>query len=119
MCTSTAVKPARSKAAAISTWPLTPCSRRTATPGRAAWKKGAEILRWGQHGDGEAGARGVVEEGELLFRAGWVVAEGLDVEAGFGPHFLQGRTRFNVKVIVVVAERDDIALDGSADAMNC
>ena len=36
MCTSTASKPARSKAAAISIWPLTPCSRRMATRGRAA-----------------------------------------------------------------------------------
>jgi hypothetical protein len=35
ICTSTAAKPARSKAAAISTWPLTPCSRRMATLGRA------------------------------------------------------------------------------------
>ena len=35
MCTSTASKPARSKAAAISTWPLTPCSRSIATRGRA------------------------------------------------------------------------------------
>ena len=35
MCTSTASKPARSNAAAISTWPLTPCSRRIATRGRA------------------------------------------------------------------------------------
>ena len=35
MCTSTAAKPARSKAAAISTWPLTPCSRRIAIRGRA------------------------------------------------------------------------------------
>ncbi|MNE31379.1 hypothetical protein D3C76_988370 [compost metagenome] len=34
MCTSMAAKPARSKAAAISTWPLTPCSRRMATCGR-------------------------------------------------------------------------------------
>ncbi|MNO82926.1 hypothetical protein D3C76_742120 [compost metagenome] len=34
MCTSMAAKPARSKAAAISTWPLTPCSRRIATCGR-------------------------------------------------------------------------------------
>jgi len=33
MVTSTASKPAASKAAAISTWPLMPCSRRTATPG--------------------------------------------------------------------------------------
>ena len=35
MCTSTASKPARSNATAISTWPLTPCSRRIATRGRA------------------------------------------------------------------------------------
>ena len=35
MCTSTASKPARSKAAAISICPLTPCSRRIATRGRA------------------------------------------------------------------------------------
>ena len=35
MCTSYASKPARSNAAAISTWPLTPCSRRIATRGRA------------------------------------------------------------------------------------
>ena len=35
MCTSTASKPARSKAAAISICPLTPCSRRMATRGRA------------------------------------------------------------------------------------
>ena len=35
MCTSTASKPARSNAAAISTWPLTPCSRRIAIAGRA------------------------------------------------------------------------------------
>ncbi len=35
MCTSTAVKPARSNAAAISIWPLTPCSRRMAMRGRA------------------------------------------------------------------------------------
>ena len=35
MCTSHASKPARSNAAAISTWPLTPCSRSTATRGRA------------------------------------------------------------------------------------
>ncbi len=35
MCTSTASKPARSKAAAISIWPFTPCSRRMATRGRA------------------------------------------------------------------------------------
>ncbi len=35
MCTSYASKPARSKAAAISTCPLTPCSRRMATLGRA------------------------------------------------------------------------------------
>ena len=35
MCTSTASKPARSNAAAISTWPFTPCSRRIATRGRA------------------------------------------------------------------------------------
>ncbi len=35
MCTSNASKPARSNAAAISTWPLTPCSRRIATRGRA------------------------------------------------------------------------------------
>ena len=34
MCTSYASKPARSNAAAISTWPLTPCSRRIATVGR-------------------------------------------------------------------------------------
>ena len=35
MCTSTASKPARSNAAAISICPLTPCSRRIATRGRA------------------------------------------------------------------------------------
>ena len=35
MCTSKAAKPARSNAAAISTWPLTPCSRRIAIAGRA------------------------------------------------------------------------------------
>ena len=35
MCTSNASKPARSNAAAISIWPLTPCSRRIATRGRA------------------------------------------------------------------------------------
>ena len=35
MCTSTASKPARSNATAISIWPLTPCSRRIATFGRA------------------------------------------------------------------------------------
>ena len=34
MCTSNASKPARSNAAAISIWPLTPCSRRIATFGR-------------------------------------------------------------------------------------
>ena len=34
MCTSIASKPARSNAAAISSWPLTPCSRSTATRGR-------------------------------------------------------------------------------------
>ena len=36
MCTSTDSKPARSNAAAISTWPFTPCSRRMATRGRAS-----------------------------------------------------------------------------------
>ena len=36
MWTSTASKPASAKAAAISTWPLTPCSRRIATAGLAA-----------------------------------------------------------------------------------
>ena len=36
MCTSTAAKPARSNAAAISICPLTPCSRRIATRGRTA-----------------------------------------------------------------------------------
>ena len=35
MCTSSAAKPARSNAAAISIWLLTPCSRRIATRGRA------------------------------------------------------------------------------------
>ena len=35
MWTSIAAKPARSNAAAISTWPLTPCSRRIAIAGRA------------------------------------------------------------------------------------
>ena len=35
MCTSNALKPARSNADAISTWLLTPCSRRIATCGRA------------------------------------------------------------------------------------
>ena len=35
MCTSMASNPARVNAAAISTWPLTPCSRRIATRGRA------------------------------------------------------------------------------------
>ncbi len=35
MCTSTGVKPARSKAAAISNWEFTPCSRSTTTLGRA------------------------------------------------------------------------------------
>ena len=35
MCTSTGANPARSNAAAISTWLLTPCSRRIATRGRA------------------------------------------------------------------------------------
>ena len=35
MCTSYASKPARSNAAAISMWPLTPCSRSTAIFGRA------------------------------------------------------------------------------------
>src|SRR3989338_11127206 len=34
MCTSTALNPARSNAAAISTWPFTPCSRRMAMLGR-------------------------------------------------------------------------------------
>ena len=41
MCTSTLANPARSKAAAISTWPLTPCSRKIATCGRsltAPWR---------------------------------------------------------------------------------
>ncbi len=43
MCTSTGVKPARAKAAAISTSPLTPCSRRMATLGwaRFFFTKGA------------------------------------------------------------------------------
>ena len=36
MCTSKASKPARSNAAAISTWPLTPCSRRIAIRGPRA-----------------------------------------------------------------------------------
>jgi len=35
MGTSTVSKPARSNAAAISIWPLTPCSRSTASRGRA------------------------------------------------------------------------------------
>ena len=35
MCTSCASKPARSNTAAVSTWLLTPCSRRIATAGRA------------------------------------------------------------------------------------
>src|SRR6185437_739949 len=35
MCTSCAAKPARSRIAAVSVWLLTPCSRSTATAGRA------------------------------------------------------------------------------------
>ncbi len=35
MCTSNASKPARVSTAAISIWLLTPCSRSTATAGRA------------------------------------------------------------------------------------
>ena len=45
MCTSTASNPARSKAAAISTCPLTPCSRRMATRGRAPRARGTAPRR--------------------------------------------------------------------------
>ena len=44
MCTSTAVKPARMKTAAISYWLLTPCSRNTATFGPATPRYGRAML---------------------------------------------------------------------------
>ncbi|MNN23709.1 hypothetical protein D3C81_1371140 [compost metagenome] len=46
MCTSMAAKPARSKAAAISTWPLTPCSRSTATCGRTPFLMYGAAMSW-------------------------------------------------------------------------
>ena len=39
-------KPARSNAAAISTWPLTPCSRKIPTPGLAVLTYGAGLSIW-------------------------------------------------------------------------
>ena len=59
MWTSFASKPARSKAAAISTWPLTPCSRRIASRGRApAGDEGRRHVLGGVEGEERARGRG-------------------------------------------------------------
>ena len=82
MCTSTASKPARSNAAAISTWPLTPCSRRMATRGLAPVPTKAPLFR-GIVGKsvGKAGIGGVEDAVVLLLRALRVVAQRLHAPA--------------------------------------
>src|SRR5260370_1361032 len=61
MWTSTASKPARSKAAAISTCPLTPCSRRIATRGHAFATRRASVAAASRAKDSRAEVRAEID----------------------------------------------------------
>ena len=88
MCTSTGAKPARSKAAAISTWLLTPCSRRIATRGRAPFAmKGAAMSASASKVEPPGKARVILVEARvaLLVGAGRVVTEPLHAPGRLRP----------------------------------
>jgi hypothetical protein len=70
MCTSMAAKPARSKAAAISTWPLTPCSRRIAMRGRRRLMNGAATSSAGSKLSAHRQARVAGIEDAVVFLLG-------------------------------------------------
>ena len=92
MCTSTAAKPARSNAAAISTWPFTPCSRRIAiVRACAAAMTGAEMFVVRIEGQRMRAGRDRRHRAavELLLRAIRIVAQLLHLVAGLGPDALQ------------------------------
>ena len=91
MCTSKAAKPARSNAAAISTWPLTPCSRRTAMRGPHA---GGDERRRDVLGRIERELhrrRGILAEQPVVFLVGGLrmVAQPLQRVRGGGPRAVQ------------------------------
>ena len=65
--------------------------------------------------DGEAGAVGVVEEGEFFGGAGGVVAERGDVEGGFGPDAMEGGAGVAVERVRAGAEDEVVAGDRVAD----
>ena len=88
MCTSCASNPARSNAAAISTSPLTPCSRRIAMGGRAPRgdeRRGHVLGRIeGQHGR-DAGIVGVEDAVVFLRARVGVVAQRLHLPGRLAP----------------------------------
>ena len=85
---------------------------RSARWGREKWRADALGEIEGDV-DEEAGAVGVVEEIELLLRAGGVVAEGGDVEAGFGPDLVKRGARVRVDDVVRVAEGELVGGGGA------
>ena len=97
MCTSTASKPARWNAAAISTWPLTPCSRRIATRGRdAARDEAARRCRRRDRRSGapsRPGSSARDAASVLLVGAGRVVAQRLHRVRRLRPEAAQTRAR--------------------------
>ena len=92
MCTSTALKPARMNARAISNWLFTPCSRRMRTRGFAPFAMyGAATSSVGSNvsrADRPRVAR-VALRGVLLVRAARVVAQLLHLVADARPHLAQ------------------------------
>ncbi len=117
MVTSTHSKPARSKAEAISYWLLTPCSRRIATRGFARFRYGAHTrsLRSKRNVDEQARPVGVVEKSELLLCGLWVIAQRSDMEAGLGPHLVEGRAGVGVDKFFILMEFERVLRRGPAD----
>ena len=90
MCTSYASNPARSNAAAISTWPLTPCSRRIATFGRAPvamYGRGDVLVGIERQARHETGIVGIDDARVLL------VGGDRDCRAGAASHASSPTTR--------------------------
>ena len=110
MCTSTASKPARSNAAAISTWPFTPCSRRMATRGRAPVderqrRSSASNVKLTRTSPGSSASR---MRSYSSLRALRVVAQRLHALAWSRTRRAAGRSRFAANTGAVVARDADL-----------
>jgi hypothetical protein len=117
ICTSKGAKPARSKAAAISAWEFTPCSRRIAIFGRApvAMKGAAMSSAASKLSATDRPGLATSARPRTLPGALGVVAQAGDLVAGLGPGLQQLGARRAEHQLGVAPEAQLVAVVGLAD----